>query len=64
MSEVRVCKKKVRKLVRKILMKRRFLWIAVDSENYEEAAVLRDRIQELQLELSETVKNTGGATHE
>ena len=64
MSEVRVCKKKVRKLVRKILMKRRFLWIAVDSENYDEAAVLRDRIQELQLELSETVKNTGGATHE
>lgn len=64
MSEVRACKKKVRKLVRKILMNRRFLWIAVDCENYEKAAVLRDRIQELQLELSETVKNTGGATHE
>lgn len=60
MSEVRVCKKQVRKLVRKILLKRRFLWIAVDCENYEQAAVLRDSIAELQLELSEALKNKNG----
>ncbi|MCB9186430.1 MAG: UvrB/UvrC motif-containing protein [Flavobacteriales bacterium] len=50
-------RKKVNRLSVRICKKRRFLWISLDNEEYEQAAKLRDELKSLQTEMTSLLKS-------